>query len=239
MAFVKTEMWCNMNQPRKIPQIWSDGAAQPWHLMAPRVFRYDNHEHIDEFFETGRLRLSTFQQFRSYADEVRGDTSEGVAVSRGIAANGLEVWLLHRTGINALIYCTSQLLSRSLMTAFGRSHAFEIADTTGFGKAVGEALGQNFIAGMEGPCIYRGERTIQRSLGRDVSPEFMSPDEVRQLANELGGQEEMLFLKLPHHKRQQEYRLIWAMANEMLEPIFVDCPEAVEHCRRVEADEIN
>jgi hypothetical protein len=54
-----------------------------WYVKTPELFRYLNQIHIDEFFETGRLRLSSFQQFAKHPDEQRGDPEEGRNVLAG------------------------------------------------------------------------------------------------------------------------------------------------------------
>src|SRR5690242_19541417 len=40
-------------------------------FMSPRLFRYLDQQHIDAFFDTGELRISSFEQFLADEDEQR------------------------------------------------------------------------------------------------------------------------------------------------------------------------
>jgi hypothetical protein len=68
--------------------------AQNWRVVTPAVYRYEDQKWIDEFFESGRLRLSTFAKFATYPDEVRGDRSEGKAFCYGETSDNKSVIVL-------------------------------------------------------------------------------------------------------------------------------------------------
>ncbi len=51
--------------------------ASQWHVRTPVVLRIMPSEYIDDFFKTGRIRLSSFRLFEKHPDEQRGDGQEG------------------------------------------------------------------------------------------------------------------------------------------------------------------
>lgn len=142
--------------------------------MTPAVYRYEDEQWIDQFFDTGSLRLSTFTKFSQYQDEIRGDSSEGSGVCYGETPNGQSVMVAQTQGISALVLCCTHYLDAELQRSFGRDSAFQITNTVGFAHEISRQL-VGFRHGLEGSCIYRSSRSIARSIEFDFE-KYKLPD---------------------------------------------------------------
>lgn len=227
---------------RSAPRAMPFSFQETWLVMQPQVYRYEDQEWIDEFFDTGKLRLSSFAKFATYEDEVRGDTQEGKAYCYGETTDGKSVGVAQQQGINAAILCASHRLSHELAHAFGRNSAFQITDTPMFAYEIRRQI-IGFKSGIEGNCTYRSEGIIKRFLNFSLNPEqhknedgTLNKDLLLGLGQALGGPE-LVFLKRKHYEEQQEYRLIWELDQAVDDHIDVVAPLARQYCRRVEPKE--
>jgi hypothetical protein len=141
---------------KKLPQphILNIQFARPWNVVTPAVYRYENQKWIDEFFETGRMRLSTFAKFATYADEIRGDRSEGHGFCYGETKDNKSIVIVQAQGMNATVLCCSHRLDHKLRESFERDSAFQIMNTVGLAVEIARQLA-GFKQGLEGSCIYR------------------------------------------------------------------------------------
>jgi hypothetical protein len=234
-----TESDAQVPQLRPAPQSIDVQFGSPWKVITPSVIRYEDIRWIDEFFQTGRIRLSSFKQFASYPDEHRGDVSEGNAVSLGQSGDNWSA-IAHGQGFNSAVLSCSHRLDHKLKAAFGRDSAFEITNTFKFAFEISRQL-HGFRLGLEGSCIYRSERTIDRAVDLDLE-KYRRPDgtfDMQYLAdasNALGGPE-LLLLKQKRYEDQQEYRLLWELDELNSSYVDVVAPKAVQHCRRVQDEE--
>lgn len=55
--------------------------------ITPYLYRYENQEFIDRFFNSGELYISSFQQYKKYEDNQLGDKSEGSTMNFANIAN--------------------------------------------------------------------------------------------------------------------------------------------------------
>jgi hypothetical protein len=133
-----------------------------WSIKTPEVFRYLNQDYINDFFTTGRIRLSTFVQFKKNPDEQIGDPTEGKNVLYGTDGKN-SIVALTQHGVNSYVLCTSTEESSLLLESFKSDGYFKIKDTTGFAVAIANRL-PGFIYGLEGSCKYKEERNIKREL---------------------------------------------------------------------------
>ncbi len=214
--------------------------AQPWQVVTPAVYRYENAQWIDEFFDTGRLRLSSFAQFAKYPDEARGDPNEGSAFCYGEAPNDRCVIVQQTQGMTSAVFCCSHRLDRDLQNAFQRNSVFEIINTVAFAHEISRQI-PGFRQGYEGSCIYRSDGRISRKVDIDWE-NYKLPDgniDMRLMTDSmqaLGGAE-LILLKRKQYENQQEYRLLWEL--DMLPGDFIDvaAPMARQYCRRVQASD--
>jgi hypothetical protein len=148
-----------------------------WQVVTPSIYRYENQKWIDEFFETGRMKLSTFAKFAKYPDEARGDQNEGKGICYGETRDGKSIFIAQAQGVNAAVLCCSQRLDHKLRESFERDSAFQIMNTVGFGVEIARQL-PGFRHGLEGPCIYRSDRAepqIKRDIDIDIE-KYKRPD---------------------------------------------------------------
>ncbi len=225
---------------RPPPHVVTIQFGTPWNVVTPAVYRYEDQRWIEEFFETGKLRLSTFAKFATYADEQRGDTSEGQGFCYGETSDNKSVGVFQSQGITAAVLCCSHRLDHGLRNGFERDSAFQITNTVGFSLEISRQLA-GFRHGIEGSCIYRSDATIKRAIDFDFE-KYKLPDgniDMQMMFDagaQLGGPE-LLLLKRKHYERQQEYRLLWELDAIGADYVDVIAPLARQFCRKVEAEE--
>lgn len=210
---------------------------RPWTIVIPKVYRYMDQKYIDEFFETGILRLSTFHTFAQHKDEQRHDPKEGFNILFGLGDNSTIV-AVTRHGSNSLIFCTSTIEDDQLMQSFNTNGYFKINKSIDFAVAIAEKI-PGCKGGLQGPCIYADRRSIERRFSEPdeivarLQEEGKKPElqETLATASRIGGSD-TFFTKLKKFKSQIEYRFIWHVP-EAKDPVFVECPEALEFCEKV------
>jgi hypothetical protein len=221
-----------------------------WNGKIPPLFRYMKREHVNEFFGTGALMLTTYARCAAM-DATRQDRREGKMNSllrygdRAIAG-------LHGVGKTSYMLCTSLVESKDLMHSFeGTDDYFRIDDTAGFVQAVANSL-PGYQKGLMGPCIYLPERSIECD-----DPAF-EPDASELLRAMQGGDEKAMQLAVERftgalgarmnnvvgvqpyfvkvagtHEDEREFRLVWLVDRETgAEPITLNVPRAVQYCSR-------
>ena len=126
--------------------------SRPYHFLFPFAYRYMDKKYIDEFFDTGKLRLSCFSTYQKYEDHVKGDKSEGwnIAVGRNKKET---MFAVVGVGSDAYSLCTSLVYSKSLMKKFKCDSAFRIKDSFSFGLIVANKI-NGLMEGMQGNCVY-------------------------------------------------------------------------------------
>jgi hypothetical protein len=212
-----------------------EATAHLWQFRPPIITRYLEKQYVDEFFDTGRLRLSSFAQFAQHRDEQRLDASEGHAILTGIGPQQI-TFAVVRVGHEALVLCGSTREDQETMTAFGADSYFRITDTPRFAAAIATKL-PGFDGGVEGNCIYTDSRVLRRHIPTDPKDIPQNPDGslpmsgMRSVIGSIAGVEVYL-LKHRSFSHQAEYRLIWRTRGEAPNVLFVECPEARKFCDR-------
>lgn len=209
-----------------------------WVILQPVVYRYMDQQFIDEFFATGRLMLSSFARFQQHPDEERGDVLEGKNLVVGTAGD-LTVTAQVEMGGNSLVFCTSVHGEAALMQQFRSNGYFRIVDTHFFGRAIANRL-TGCTDGLEGFCTYKDHHVVQKRLPLHVAAVFDrsedngGPDLEKASLAVMGiAGAEAFFSKRREFAHQGEYRLIWNMDRPIDQPVFVDCPEALQYCEKV------
>jgi hypothetical protein len=220
------------------PRVFNVQFGHAWQIVTPRIYRYENQKWIDEFFDSGRPRLSTFAKFASYPDETRGDRDEGKDVSHGETRDSKSIILAHAQGMSAAVLCCSHRLDHALREGFNRDSAFQIKDTLGFAFEISRQL-PGFRGGLEGSCIYRHNRSINRKIDFDSeryrrSDGTIDMQMIPDLSAALGGPE-LVLLKHKKYENQQEYRILWHLDSIGSEFIDVVAPKARQFCQKVDA----
>jgi hypothetical protein len=208
-------------------------------IELPPVYRYLPKEYVDEFFSSGKLRLSAFSEFAKHMDEQRHDTEEGWTIV-DIPIPSKQVALRSRAGIghNAYILSTSVKGDIELMKVFDTDSYFRINNVVAFSGAIASKI-LGWTGTMVGYCKYASQKEIQREMGMlaekavERSPEGeMYLDRITTVVREALFPD-ALFMKLGRYSHQQEFRLIWQVSHEVREALCVECREAVQFCERV------
>jgi len=216
--------------------------AVPWHVTTPTVHRVMAREFVDEFFATGRLRLSSFDLFAKHPDEERGDPGEGAHLLLGKGTKQT-VYAVTRHGQSAFVLSGSSTGRPETFDCFDSDVAVRINDTTAFGTVIARQL-PGFRFGFEGPCTYKNS-PIECDIG-DFELENLKRDApTGQIElNALGGfilnmaGHEVFFRKRTNYSHQGEYRWIWMTDLRGVDHLYVDVPEARAVCTRVEKSDL-
>jgi hypothetical protein len=210
--------------------------VREWVIRRPYVYRYLDKQFVDDFFESGKLRIGSFNQFSLHADEQRLDRSEGWGIVENHNDKGSIFWAVGQ-GSTAAVLCGSTLFSENLQTAFQTDSGFRIDNTTAFGNVISSHI-PGFRIGIEGTCIYRSKRVISRRI-KEIDPESFKVDSTKgddmdlnkmmRAASMVAGND-LFFLKHHSFTNQSEYRLVWIGSAEIKGFIDIQCPEARQFC---------
>jgi hypothetical protein len=215
--------------------------AREWRVWPPRVFRYLEQVFIDEFFESGRVRLKSFSKFGEHTDELRRDPNEGLATfqAEGQQTEGQPPGFVqgsYGVGLRSYVMSTSLVEEEPSLSEL-YDGCFRIDNTFRFAAAVATAL-PHFRGGLEGPCIYTDERFFTPPPGGFSLQELegLTEEEMKVKSREIMrrfASGVAFFLKLREHARQAEYRLIWHSNSDVEDYIDIECPEAREFCTKI------
>jgi hypothetical protein len=209
-----------------------------WNIKQEPVYRLlDNVEWMENFFQYGELRLSSFKKFRTYPNEVQGDKNEGEAIVGGDDELGNLNLVVYESGLNSFVMSATKITAPGIIKAFNSKCAIKINNPTLFALEVAKKI--PFVrSGLEGSCDYKDYRSHLFEIKESRNTIFQKLDfknnieESKERFIELTmGQE--LFLKLDSYSYQQEYRLIWFSESQIPETITIQCPEARAYCEAV------
>jgi hypothetical protein len=207
---------------------------------------------VDDFFESGKLRLSSFRKFSKHTDEQRLDGGEGhVRLIHQTLERGGQTFIADiRVGFDAYVLCASVLPSLKVMHDFKADAAIIVLDAEGFGRAVASKI-PGFHQGFDGPCSYQGYRVIESDLGHidfgpvrpfkrpdsrpDVPHGALAPIDIKTMLPLVGrmAEKHAFFLKHWSLSHQAEWRLIWLSSNALkTDELDVVVPEARHFCAR-------
>lgn len=203
----------------------------------PMVFRYMNKEFVDDFFATGRLRLSSFKKFHKHEDEQRGDKTEGNNMIHAKAGD-MSFVSVQSTGSNAYVLCSALISDDELMNDFESNDCLIIENPIAFINIVAAKIPE-FQGTLFGPCMYQSKKIIQTQVKPFVLDDLrveggIDANVLFKISQNAGG-DHVFFAKKLEFKSQHEYRFLWfSMEENLPEELFIEIPEARAFCRRVE-----
>lgn len=211
------------------------GAA--WHIRTPYVYRILPEEYVDEFFDSGKLRISSFNQFSKHDDEDKGDKQEGKYILVGIGTKQT-VYAVTSHGSDAFVLCGAQIFNNDLSKRFNSNSAILIKDSTAFGATILRQIA-GFKFGMEGPCVYK-DGPIECDIGDFELDQLKTdaPDQNLDL-NKMGGfllnmaGSEVFFRKRERYAPHLEYRWIWLTDKKVPDYLEIYAPDARQYCEKV------
>ena len=204
------------------------------------VFKYMKQKHIDNFFNSGVIKLGTFNSYKKTEDQNREDYQEGTNEYVVWNKDRSHKWTLRRmTGNDNLIFCTS---TKEDLTTLGSrwdcDGYFEIQNSLGFAFEVAKSI-NGFKLGLEGPAIYTdsGQTNFYTELYKvddfnkstPVQELFKTFDLISKINLDL------FFSKRTYpYKIESEYRFIWILDHEpTAEELIVRCPDARRFCKKI------
>jgi hypothetical protein len=208
--------------------------------VPPYLYRYENQEFIDKFFETGEILISSFHQYKKYEDNQLGDKSEGSTFNVGHTSNNKTVSTFTTVGMNSYCFCTSTLLDKKLFKVFSRNAVFVIKDPINFILQIEKSLSR-ITEVLYGNCIYIDKKMLIKQLPAveleklqdDNDPTKISSAKLMATLAQLDGPEQF-FIKKINYQAQSEYRLIWNCDRTVTDPILIKCPEAIQFCEKID-----
>lgn len=209
----------------------------------PTVYRFmGNAKYIDDFFNTGAIRLSTFKRCATLENKNRQDCTEGHNTVIGFKN---EHTIKISTGVeNAIILCTSLTAYYENDKGINENECIEIFDIQSFTRAIALKLVENGIklqGALYGPCVY-SNRDVYGNLNQKKYTEMMNQinsgsgsfdfNLMFDIAEELGGTH-VYFSKPLDKSKETEFRFVWMTCeNPSQEYYDIIVPEAIHYCRR-------
>lgn len=206
-----------------------------WGIREPVLTRYLEARYVEEFFDCGRLRLSSFGFFRRHPNETRRDEGEGrVQMCIDVPNGGHSIAAINGGAVYILCTCTTEQLGTQ--SSFDTISGFRILDPLRFAECVSRQI-PGFHGGVQGLCAYRDETLIRKldstpivPPGEGESPETWSAEYEKWVgAHAL----DAFFVKRLKYSSEAEYRFIWFGEGREVEGLFVDVPAAREFCQHL------
>ena len=198
-------------------------------------------EYVDLFFETGKLKLTTFDNCKNLEDEIRKDTKEGQSELFGYDGD-IKMQIDYGVGSDAILLCTSLCSEYKDDKGAIYTKFIEILDVQGLLFAIAEQLTKNGYVIKNilfGPCFYT-KKEFHNTVCSDKFREKLDKekvfdwDEMAKIANTIGGNN--MFFQKPIDKRlENEFRLLWIVDNiKTDQEVFVTIPHPEAYCRLID-----
>ena len=207
------------------------------HVRVPTLTRYMGQQWVDEFFDTGRLRLASLASFRQHPDEALRDGEEGVVEISMTHPNSQGTFLMSIPRCYVLCATSNQVDSERV--SWSTESGFRITNPIGFANSIASHV-PGFLAGHICACDYTDEPDVMLNF----KERFKSPDEHPD--GPIGFFQEMkamherhaipgLFSKSTRFLAECEHRFLWFSDDDPKPELFLTCPEAREFCERLES----
>jgi len=228
---------------------------RPCSLITPTVIRYMNRVHIEDFFQNGKLMLTTYSKCRNHEEQNRLDQNEGKG-NFEIEYPSINVSGSRLVGKNSYMLCMSMIESEDLSSKFNTDSYLIIDNAILFFDAVAKALA-GFEAGKLGPCGYVDSRylikkcvddlpdpkdMIEAAIQKDqekLNKSFSEHQEALSKSIDSNIQEFPYFIKDSIFSTEAEFRMVWITSYEVNDSIIINCPEAIKYCRMRDAELMN
>ncbi|OIM99100.1 hypothetical protein BFR57_00520 [Idiomarina sp. MD25a] len=189
------------------------------------IIKLSQRRYVDEFFEKGTLKLGTFHEYQHHPNPEIGDHEEGL-VTLVVTANWGTMIGKYRTGYNYYLFCAAiGDVNPATVNSFGYDSAFEVSNPQAFARAIAAKL--NARSYNFGRCIYHNGKAIIGRPRRVIDRSRISSE----YADLLGISKYLI--KMNKYKPQRELRFLFEMPADVHEPIMIECPEAVQFCKKL------
>jgi hypothetical protein len=196
-------------------------------------------KYVDQFFDKGSLRISSFRQFAKHPDELHRDVDESTGMITSIPVGALQGTVFLERNDNALVLCASVRSDQQSFTGYHYDGCFRIDRTIDFAMAVTRCI-PGVVEVMEGLCVYSDKRIMTKPVGPvspgdmrdDSNPNLCSPQKLQQLAERFDSPTRF-FLKELRHEKESEYRVVWLLDHQAPDYLDIQCPAAAQFCTRI------
>lgn len=206
----------------------------------PILYRFIEAQYLDMFFETGKLKLTTFDNCKKLEDENRKDAKEGQSELYGYDGD-IKMEIGFGVGSDAIMLCTSLCSEYKDNKGTVYTKHIEIFDVQGLFFAIAEQLTKNGYVVKRilfGPCFYTKKEfhnvVCSETFREKLDKGQFDWDEVSKMAYIIGG--DNMFFQKPIDKRlENEFRLLWIVDNiKKDQDIFVTIPNPEAYCRLID-----
>lgn len=211
--------------------------------VTPYLYRYENTEFIDKFFDEGEIKISSFNQYKKYNDNQLGDKLEGQTFNLGnFEKDNMHIGTYTSIGSNDYCFCTSTVLDKKLLQTFSRNSVFRIKDPMNFILEITKSL-TRVIEVLMGNCIYLDNKMIVKDISNVAMTDLQNEqgsvefEKIMKVTNLIQGADAH-FIKLRHYQPQSEFRIIWKTDRPVDNGIIIKCPEAIKYCERIMIERI-
>lgn len=198
-------------------------------------------EFVDMFFETGKLKLTTFEKCKELEDENRKDTKEGRSKLFGYDGD-IKMEIGVGVGSDAIMLCTSLCSEYKDDKGAIYTKFIEIYDAQGLLFAIADQLTKSgYVINniLLGPCFYT-KKEFHNAVCSEKFREKLDKekvfdwDEMAIIANTISGYN--VFFQKPIDKRlENEFRLLWIVDNiKKDQDISVTIPHPEAYCRLID-----
>ncbi|MCC5786152.1 MAG: hypothetical protein JJU33_05585 [Phycisphaerales bacterium] len=201
--------------------------CKPWAVRIPQLIRYMERRYVDEFFSTGRLRLSSWRGCWEAEDVERCDWSEGRY--EGMIGNCATVAFMP----SACLLCASAIESAEMAQIFQADAGIRVVRPLEFAHAIARQLTESdvgFEGGEFGSCTYRDGKFNHRNAA--MPNDLSRPKEIMNAISRSVSQvvSEASFVKDVKFSSQAEWRFVWRVQRLESKHLVIECPEAAVHC---------
>ena len=207
----------------------------------PILYRFIEEQYVDEFFKTGKLKLTTFDNCKKLEDDNRKDTKEGQSELFGYDGD-VKMKIGFGVGSDVIMLCSSLCSEYKDDKGTIYTKYIEIFDVQGLLFTIAEQLSKNgytIKSMMYGPCFYT-KKEFHGAVHSDAFREKLDKeqkfdwDEMMRIANTIGGNN-MFFQKPVDKRSENEFRLLWIVDNlEKDKDIFVTIQHPETYCKLID-----
>ncbi|WP_253449667.1 hypothetical protein [Halomonas sp. Y3] len=182
-------------------------------------------DHVNSFFEEGKLQLSSFEYYSRHDHGEIGDRLEGDVILLAERENFTTAGRF-AGGFDHYLFCTYLGdPNPETLAKFEYDSGFIIRDPAGFATAIQRALGAKIHEYAS--CVYSSHKALRGKVQPGFTIDRIDHHTIEMVSSARH------FVKPDHFSHQREFRFTWQMPHDVSEPFIITCPEAIQYCDRL------
>jgi hypothetical protein len=215
-------------------------------LASDRVYRHLEQKWVREFFDSGRLRLTTLAYCREHDIPTRWDSRDG-RINFSVRDDWQMMAGVCTAGLRSYMLCGSRSYARAIRSRLSTDSWIEIVDVAGFAAAVANAIDCTGEYRVEA-CRYVDIKEVNtlaapitdciaplfeatRDLTADLEAEFEKANALIAQAIGWGVGDNAYFMKDRGYEVEEEVRFVWPVDRAVDGPRVFLCEGALRFCR--------